>query len=396
MTRAWIVILGILLCSMGESLPSPYLHLWENMQSYRKIAQRGGWRSIGRGPDLKLGSKGRRVALLRARLAATGDLPKVPPSRRAYFDKELEQAVRRVQRNLGIPVSGIADAETVNALDVPVQVRLGTIRTNLDRWRTMPAELGSRYVLVDIANFQVHVMEQAKDRDRELLAVRAIVGERGMETPVFHSSIRQVVLNPAWEIPREIAVNEALPELQHDPKHATRGGVEIYQIGAKGKRRKIDPTKVDWKSLDADNFPYVLRQVPGPHNPLGTMKFLFPNPYAVFLHGTTEKGMFEASARTMSHGCVRVEKPLELALALLGKDPRGWTRSKIEAELKSGRTVGIALPKPVPVYSIYLTAWSGPEGVQFRPDVYGWDDWDGQTVADLIRSNGVNASFLAE
>jgi murein L,D-transpeptidase YcbB/YkuD len=209
--------------------------------------------------------------------------------------------------------------------------------------------------------------------------MRAVVGEKGKETPIFQSRVTQLVLNPWWSMPRGIAVTEALPELQRDPEQFTRNHVEVIDE-IRGKR--INPKKINWKKVSPRKFYYSFRQAPGPDNPLGTMKFTLPNPYAVYIHGTPEHWLFQSPSRTFSHGCVRLEKPMDLAVALMKDAPGGWTPEKVEGLIKTGKTRTIELPHPLPIYFGYWTAWVDEwDQLQFRRDVYGWDRVDVKSFA---------------
>lgn len=349
--------------------------LLEEWERYGQIQERGGWPVILPGTVLEKGDRDFRVPLLRERLWQTGELREtVLNDKKVWdpmFDSQLEEALMRFQVNQGFPPSGKLDTVTLLALNVPVEERLKAIMANLERSMLTLRPSESKYVLVDIASFKVQLFEEGVST----LTLRAIVGEKGLETPVFHSKIYAIVLNPWWDIPRSIATEELLNDYHDDPTLPVEDKLQVFQVRG-GRRSAVDASRVDWKHLSVKDFHFELREPPGPENPLGRIKFLIPDPYAVLLHGTPYKEDFDPPIRAISHGCARVERPIELALKLLrAQDPR-WTEDRIKLLLGRRRTITLGLKAPVPVYFSYRTAWASSSGVHFRPDVYGWDEKD--------------------
>jgi murein L,D-transpeptidase YcbB/YkuD len=198
---------------------------------------------------------------------------------------------------------------------------------------------------------------------------RAQVGKTYRRTPMFRSAIDHLVLNPTWTVPPGIIRNDILPAAHRDPTSITRRGLDV--LDASGN--KIDPQSIDWSRYKSGNIPYTLRQEPGPKNALGRVKFMFPNSYSVYLHDTPSSALFESSDRAFSSGCVRVERPLELA-ALLLDDPSAWNAAVIRQVIDAGSMRPVTLPTKVPVLLAYWTAWLDPQGrVNFRRDVYEQD-----------------------
>lgn len=343
-----------------------YRRLRRLLSEYRALADAGGWAGVPAGGSLKPGMADPRIAAVRLRLAATGEY--TPPAAASdLYDGALEVAVRAFQRRHGLDADGVLGRRTVAALDIPVADRIRQIELNMERFRWMPDDLGDDHVFVNMAGFVLDYVMEGTTR----LSMRVVVGRRFRETPVFSDTIRYLELNPNWTVPRKIAVEDLLPKIRRDPSYLAAGGYQVLAATAVGWH-PLDPASIDWWSVGAGRFPYRLRQLPGTSNALGQVKFMFPNRFDVYLHDTPAREAFRRSVRTLSSGCIRLEKPLTLAEALLrrdGQDPR-----MIAPILDSGRTTRVNLATPVPVHLTYLTAWIGEGGtVEFRDDVYGRD-----------------------
>jgi L,D-transpeptidase YcbB len=191
-------------------------------------------------------------------------------------------------------------------------------------------------------------------------------------TPMFGDSITYLVFNPIWELPIEIAKNEVLPAIQKDPEYLAKNHLRLYERHGRGKR-EVDPAQVDWQKVTPEEFGFAVKQDPGPENSIGHVKFMCPNQFAVYLHDTPAATLFTATERDYSHGCVRIERPLELALYLL-RGKAGWDSARIAAAFDTLQNKVVQLPEPVPVHILYWTAWADDRGVaQFRHDVYAVD-----------------------
>jgi L,D-transpeptidase YcbB len=203
--------------------------------------------------------------------------------------------------------------------------------------------------------------------------MRVITGRAYTPTPVLADRITHVVVNPYWHVPPSIAAEEILPEIKKEPGRLLWRGMRIF-TGHDDEAAEVPPWMVDWAAVEPEDFPYILRQDPGAENPLGRLKFMFPNRFAVYLHDTPASGLFDGADRARSHGCVRVEHPLALAAFALSDDPR-WDRDAIEKAVATGERRRIDLPRELPVYLLYWTAWGEPDGdVSFREDLYGFDE----------------------
>lgn len=242
------------------------------------------------------------------------------------------------------------------------EAKVRQILQNMERWRWLPQELGQRYILVDVIGYNLDVME----RDQSALNMRVVVGKPSWPTPVLSSTINQVVLSPDWRVPVSIASKELLPILRSNPGYLAQNNMRLTSGS-----RAVDPRRVNWSQVSSSNFPFSLRQEPGPRNPLGTVKFLFQNRFQVYLHDTTSRHLFAKPDRAMSHGCVRVERPTDLAEYVL----RGvMSRDRIVAGQGQRVSRTVALADPIPIYLVYRTVIAKEDGnLQFRPDIYGYD-----------------------
>lgn len=342
-----------------------YLRLRAALADYRRIESQGGWPAIPEGPRIEVGTPDPRVPLLARRLAITRDLgdPQPYPAS-ATMDKTLGDAVRRFQLRHGLESDGVVGPATLRALNVPVDRRVQQLRLALERARWVQSELGTRFVVVNIAAFRVYVVA-----DRRIVwESRVVVGKARQETPVFGGELQYIVFNPSWSVPYGIAARELLPEIQARPDWFETNVYEVRDAAG----AQIDPASVDWSSLSPGNFDYTLVQPPGPDNALGQVKFIFPNEHAVYLHDTPARDLFATAERAFSHGCIRVEDPLALAEILLRPD--GWDRARIDAAVAGGKTGTVHLGSPMPILLLYSTANADPDGtVYFYRDIYRRD-----------------------
>lgn len=359
--------------SVGATLdrlrpPHPgYKALKEALAKRRNEAPKGGWPEVPSGPTLRMGDQDPRVAALRQRLAAEGH-PLFDMGDPTDFDAVLKQAVEDFQKVNGLAVDGVAGKNTIYALNLPPEARIRQMEINLERWRWIPRELGPRHILVNIADFSLQLVENEKTVER----MRVVVGRPYRKTPVFSSEMTYLVFNPFWNVPHKLAVEDIAPLVRKDPSYLRRQRIKVFS-GWEGDSTEVNPAMIDWSQVTKHNFPYRMRQEPGPLNALGSIKFMFPNRYSVYLHDTPKRYLFNRSIRGFSSGCIRVEKPLELALFLL-KESNGWTVERIQEEVASAETRTVPLPKPVPVHLLYWTAWIDEEGgLRFCNDIYDRD-----------------------
>ncbi|GBD37891.1 hypothetical protein HRbin37_00131 [bacterium HR37] len=345
-----------------------YKRLRNALIQYKDIAAKGGWPRIIEGPVLKEGSRDNRVITLRKRLILSGDLKEYPPPDPQVFDKPLEHAVRRFQRRHGLVVDGIVGPSTLEAINVPVERRISQIKLNMERWRWLPKKMEDRYILINTASFELHVVEQ----HRTVMKMKVIVGKPYWHTPIFSAKMSYIELNPHWNIPRSIFAEEILPKIKNDPDYLLKERIKVLESWSPDAN-EVDPYSIDWQSVTEENFKYRLRQEPGPTNPLGKIKFMFPNRFNVYLHDTPRKNLFERKERSFSHGCIRVEKPIELAEYVLRMN-QGWDKKRLYSEINKGKTKQIELKQQIPVYILYFTTWVDESGdIYFYKDIYGRD-----------------------
>ena len=356
------------LAALAPSAPG-YHRLLEALARYRKLSGSGAW--PGKVAELQEGDRGDDVAALGERLAAEGDLR---PDTVSTFDAEFVDAIVSVQARNGLPETGRLDSETRAALEISPSERVQTIVANLERWRWLPDDLGATHVRVNIAAFEAEGWSAGAPQ----LSMRVVVGKLYRETPVFSDVITHVVLNPRWSVPVKLAVEDVLPKIRKDPGFLRKKGFKVFDARS---GLEVAPESVAWEELGPRKFNVILRQDPGPENPLGQLKIMFPNPHDVYLHDTPKRNLFRQTTRTFSSGCVRLEDPRRLAEFLLN-DPR-WDRARIDKAIATGREQTIWLQTPIPVHLLYWTAWVDVDGgVHFRDDVYGRDARLSRALAD--------------
>lgn len=369
------------------SLPPAHQHyqaLKAALATYRKIAAEGGWKSIAAGPTLRPGEIDPRVPAIRTRLHITGDLEKIDHSD-TFYDTSLQKAVIRFQRRYGLEPDGAIGAQTVAAMNIPAKRLVSQIIVNMTRWRWQAHDLGERYVLVNIAGYNLRAVENGQI----VMDMPVIVGELENQTPIFSDMIQYIDFNPYWVITRSIASKEELPRLQQNPRYLVDRNVRLYSSWD-ADAVEIDSTRVDWKSISPEQMArYKLRQDPGPLNALGRMKFVFPNRFAIYMHDTPKRDLFSQSSRNFSHGCIRVSDPVALATFVLGKEKAAWSPEKIQETVDSGKRKVVNLTVPLSVHLTYQTSWVDKEGsIHFNRDIYGRDTE--LSLALLEKNNQLN------
>ena len=370
LTKLDRALMGDNLPQLLAALPPPhagYARLRDALSRLREVEAAGGWPAIPEGPGLEPGARGAGVLLLRQRLTEPGGegYSAIGAGAGDQFDAPLAAAVRLFQDRHGLEPDGRLGPTTLAALNLPVESRIRQVELNLERWRWIPRRLGSPYVFVNIPGFSLELVRNGVPVWR----TRIVVGKAFSPTPVFSDRIVTVVANPPWNVPKSIALGEYLHDLRKDPRALRRRGFRLLE-GAEEDAREVDPTTVDWHALDNGRFPYRLRQDPGPNNALGRLKFHLTNGYRIYLHDTPTRGLFGQSDRDLSHGCIRVERPLDLAAQLLGEA----SQELLHEALDQTKERHLSVKPPVPIHILYLTAWVDETGaLRFSPDVYGFD-----------------------
>jgi len=331
---------------------------------YSDIVQNGGWPTVSSEVRLKLGVKHASVTALRRRLEITGDLP---PNRSIsdVFDSYVEAAVRRFQTRHGLVLEGQGQITkpTLEALNVPAQVRLRQLETNMVRLRSQSGDLGERFVMVNIPAADIEVVDAGQVVSRHT----AVVGKIDRQSPLITAKIHEVKFNPHWTVPASIIRKDLIPKMQTDPQYLAKNNIRMFDH----KGNEFDPLSINWQTNEATQ--YLFRQDPGDINSLGSVKINFHNTHQVYMHDTPSKNLFGGSDRFHSSGCVRVQNIRELIVWLL-RDTGAWTSAQYDAVVRSGEQTDVKLPKPVNLYWVYVTAWALPDGtVQFRNDIYDRD-----------------------
>jgi len=347
-----------------------YRELKSALKHYRSIAENGGWPVFPSGETLHPNDSDPRVPALRDLLTKTGDLAKEIDSSQQVYDTELVEAIKRFQGRHSLEIDGIIGKNTTNVLIVPVEKRIQQILINMERWRWTKHELGSRYVLVDIAGFNL----QGVVNDIPQLEMRVIVGKLHHATPVFSDAIKYIEFNPFWNITSSIARNEMLPELRKNKNYLETKHIRLFS-NWQSDGKELAPETINWDEVSRRQISrYKLRQDPGPWNALGVVKFVFPNKYSVYLHDTPGQELFKEENRAFSHGCIRLNKPRKLAEFLLAFNNAGWTEEVINQVIEKKKRRVVRLVEPIPIHLVYQTAWVNKNGtLHFSRDIYGRD-----------------------
>ncbi len=347
-----------------------YQELKKELRHYRTIAEGDGWPVIPAGKTIQPGTTDSRIPALHQLLHKTGDLKSIMAPDQQLYNGELVDAVKRFQERHTIKIDGIIGSETKKALNVPVEKRIQQILINMERWRWSEHNLGSRYVLVDIAGFTL----QAVENDATHLQMRVIVGKQHHKTPVFSDSIKYIEFNPFWNITPSIARNEMLKELRKDNSYLTGKHIKLFS-NWQADGVELHSESINWNEVNRKEISrFKLRQEPGPWNALGVVKFVFPNKYSIYLHDTPVHSLFEHADRAFSHGCIRLSKPEQLAGFLLQFNDAGWTEEKIQLVIEKKKRKVIKLKTPIPVHLVYQTVWVAKDGtIHFSKDLYGRD-----------------------
>jgi murein L,D-transpeptidase YcbB/YkuD len=333
------------------------------LAEYRALREKGGWEALPPGTTLRKGMMDQRIPALRKRLAMTDAL--LDSTDPMVFDESLEQAVIRFQRRHGLKEDGVVGRNVLDALNVPAEERIDQIRVNLERARWVLRHLDDTFVLVDIAGFRVFFQKN----NQIVWSCKAQVGRPYRDTPVFKSRITHVEINPTWVVPPTIFEKDILPGIRKDRRYLKKKNITVLD----GKGRPVNPLSINWSLYPRQHFPFTLRQDPGKNNALGRIKIMFPNKYFVYLHDTPHKELFAQEERTFSSGCIRIEKPFELAELLLG-DPDIWNQAGFMKAVRSERTRTVFLPGPVTILLLYWTVEVDDDGViYFKRDPYNRD-----------------------
>ena len=322
---------------------------------------------VSDGPTLKRGMQDVRVESLRKRLQASAHLNSSPLSYKDYFDQNLEEAVKHFQREAGLESDGIVGTKTLALLNRSLQSRIDQIRVNMERIRWVFRDIrdSKDFIIVNIAGFETMLV-----RDHNVVwNTRTQVGRTFTKTPVFRADMEYVQFNPTWTVPPGILRRDIIPKIKFDPASLAANDMRLVDINT---GNTVDPNSLDWEKL-GNRFPYQVVQAPGPKNPLGRVKFIFPNKHSVYLHDTTHKEHFSENVRTFSAGCIRIEHPFEFAELVLN-DPE-WNIENIQNTVDAKKIKTVFLKEKLPVLILYWTVVpTGKDGPKFLQDIYERDE----------------------
>ena len=366
---------------LKNALDSELLHVWfmqlppdncnysqyrQALYNYKSIYLKGGFAKLEDSTiRLKPGDTGTLVANLFEYLMQTGDIMEPCHDGKYIFDSTIAKGIKHFQMRLGLHETQVVDKPTLRAMRIPVENRIMNIIASMERLRWLPQELGKKYIIVNIADYSLELIVDQKTQ----LTMDIIVGKPYKQTPVFYARMTYIVINPTWEMPQSIILEEILPNLKKNPAYLSKHHMKVYtQTG-----EEINASKIKWSKVNPKDFNYKIRQSPGPWNSLGRVKFMFPNEFNVYFHGTPNQRLFDEDVRDFSHGCMRVEDPVLLATTLLD-DPQIWSQKTIEKQIAKEDEAIVVLKNYIPVHVTYLTGFvDNNHELCFRKDIYGKD-----------------------
>ena len=331
-----------------EDINESYRALKDQLGRYYEIAKKGGWPFIDAAEKKKYkkGDSSVVIANIKKQLALTGDMPAGDTS--AFFTDTLVLGVKNFQKRFGYTADGIITAALIKEMNVPAKKRVEQLLINMGRMRWMPNRPSGDFILVNIPEFVLHLYNDKQ----KVFDMNVVVGKEGHNTMMFTGDLNQVVFSPYWNVPPSIVKNEILPAIEKNPDYLASQNMEI--TGEEG------------------GLP-VVRQLPGPDNSLGKVKFLFPNSFNIYFHDTNAKSLFSKDKRAYSHGCIRLQEPVKMAEYLLRHQPE-WTSERIHEAMNSGEEKYVKLKDLIPVFITYYTAWVDETGqLNFREDIYDHD-----------------------
>ncbi len=349
----------------NEPVYRQYALLKKQLAKYVEMEKNGGWPLIDNNSGkLKVGDSSPLLVDVKKRLFITKELECKDFS--PLFTEDLGYAIKLFQEQHGLKPDSVLGPRTIKEMNVSVHQRIEQILINMERCRWVPKDFKGDYLMVNIPDYKLSVY----NNDKVDWTCKVVLGKQSTSTVIFNDELEYVVFSPYWNVPPSIIQNEMLPEIEENDNYFVEHNMEIV---AQDNVTIIDPSSIKWRKYESEKFPYTIRQRPGAENPLGGVKFLFPNSYNIYLHDTSAKGLFDKTTRTFSHGCIRIEKPFDLARHLLQSDT-AWTDDKILEAMNLGEEKYVKLKTKTPVYIVYFTAWVDTYGViQFREDIYGHD-----------------------
>ena len=350
--------------------------LQAEISKHEEIVNNGDFIKIPKTITLKKEFKSPIIEILRNRLIQSNDLELVDcEDCHDYFDENLENSIKKFQKSHGLKIDGIVGRNTIKTLNISAKEKIKTMSLNLERMRWIPRSMGKKFILVNIPDYKLEMYE----KEKVTLNMKVVVGTKSHPTPIFSNKISFLVLNPYWRIPERIVKREIVPKLIKDPKYLDGRGIRMYETWDE-ESNHYDVKKIDWKYYlenenEEENFDIPLKfiQIPSDRNPLGRIKFMFPNKYSVYLHDSPARRYFKYRKRAYSHGCIRLEKPRKLLETISDLD-KNIDYEEATTTLSDIKKEKILLDKKLPVHIVYLTSWINENNqVQFREDIYGYD-----------------------
>lgn len=371
--------------------------LSKKIKEYDEIATKGGYLKVPSvKKSLKKGNYYPQIVDLRQRLIQSKDLKSIECMKKSIevitedmikevniheknclelYDENVFNAVKSFQRNHGLVEDGIIGRNTIRRLNIPIEKKIKKMRINLERMRWMPRTLGKKHLIINIPDYKLKMYNNGEVK----LNMDVVVGEYKNPTPIFSHKMKSIVLNPYWRIPQSIVKKELIPKLVEDPSYLIKNDIKVFE-NWDHESMQFDTSSVDWSmylnnDLIGTSKVAAMRfiQIPGNKNPLGKMKFMFPNRYSVYLHDTPYKYLFKNKRRAFSHGCIRLSRPNDLLKTIMQEDSN-LSYKKAEEILSNIEKTDLDLSKKIPVHIIYLTSWIDEEGkIQFRDDIYNYD-----------------------
>lgn len=331
-------------------------------KEYQKLKNDlSGFEAIEKGKLIKPAMQDPRLLKIQVRLKALGYL-KPGDTLSNYYSETLQEAIKQFQQENGLMVDGIIGNKSIGMLNQGFDKRAEQILVNLERWRWFPRDLGSHYILINIASFQLQVVRE----NQTIRTHKIIVGRESRKTPIFSDEIKFLDFNPSWYIPPTIKNKDVIPAARRNPSYLANKNIDVYDhLG-----QRLNPFRLDWSGSAVRSYQY--KQEPGPTNPLGDVKISFPNRYIIYLHDTPSKYLFERNSRANSSGCIRVENAVDLAKYLLG-DLKEFPSEEIDKIIDLGTTRRIYMNQKVKVHIFYWTAWRENGNTRFTDDIYNYD-----------------------
>ena len=357
---------SLVVLDKGEKVSEPvnpyYTKLRAKLRAYRIIAKKGGFPKVITAKKLlSISETDSCLLAVKQHLFLTTDLKN--NDKTIIYTKELSKAVASFQHRMGLEESGKLNTQTITELNKPVDFRIKQMIINLERLRWMPVAMENEYLIANIPEYKLHVFEN----NEIVWTTNVVVGKDVKQTTIFKGNISRIVLNPYWNIPNSIIMNEIIPNIKKDPNYLESHNMEVLSGD-----KVVEASNINWDKYKKA-VPYTIRQKPGKDNSLGRMKFLFPNNFNIYLHDTPSKGLFNESERAFSHGCIRVENPNKLLLHFI-RNNKSWNQQKIDSILETDKEFGILIKPTIPVYIVYFTAWVDSNGrLNFRDDIYDLD-----------------------